>query len=87
VVNWPERLAQASQAAGALVMSAADLAAAIFVPWPIAANDRTSHDQAPREMYRDVLNISMQRPKLAAQDICALTDACESTTTCATTQP
>ncbi len=87
MVNWLERHAQAIQAAGALVMSAADLAAAIFVAWPIAANDRTSRDQAPRAMYRDVLNISIQRPKLAAQDICALTDACETTTTCAPAQP
>jgi hypothetical protein len=55
-------------------MSAAALAAAIFVPWQIAANDRTSRDQAAREIYREFLNISIQRPELAARDICALTD-------------
>ncbi|SHM73377.1 hypothetical protein SAMN05443432_11341 [Roseovarius litoreus] len=74
MVGWLERHAQAIQAAGALVMSAAALAAAIFVPWQIAANDRTSREQAAREIYREFLNISIQRPELAAQDVCTLTD-------------
>ena len=74
MVGWLERHAQAIQAAGALVMSVAALAAAIFVPLQIQANDRTSRDQAAREIYREFLNISIQRPELAIQDICALTD-------------
>jgi hypothetical protein len=74
MLRWLDRHAQAIQAAGAIVMSAAALAAAVFVPWQIAANDRTSREQAAREIYREFLNISIQRPELAAQDICTLTD-------------
>lgn len=69
--GWLERHAQAIQAAGALVMSAAAVAAAVFVPWQIGANDRTSREQAAREIYREFLNISIQRPDLATMEYCS----------------
>lgn len=72
MVSWLERHSQAIQAAGALTMAAAALAAAIFVPVQIAANDRTTRNQAAREIYREFLNISIQQPDLARGDVCAL---------------
>lgn len=68
------RHAQAIQSAGALVTAAAAVAAVFFVPWQIAANDRTNREQAAREIYREFLSISIQRPELASQDFCTLAD-------------
>lgn len=72
MAGWLERHAQAIQAAGTLVMSFAAVAAAVFVPLQIAANDRTSREQSAREIYREFLSISIQRPELANRDYCSL---------------
>jgi hypothetical protein len=77
MAGWLERHAQAIQSAGALVMSAAAVAAAVFVPLQIAANDRTSREQTAREIYREFLSISIQRPELAKRDFCTMTDPVE----------
>lgn len=71
MAGWFERHAQAIQGIGALVTSAAALAAVVFVPWQIAANDRTSRAQTAREIYREFLSLSIQRPELAARDHCS----------------
>ena len=68
------RHAQAIQTAAALVMAAAALSAVIVVPWQIAANERSSREQSAREIYREFLSISIQRPELASQDFCTLAD-------------
>ena len=77
MAGWLERHAQAIQALAALVMAAAAIAAAFFVPWQIAANERTSRDQAAREIYREFLSISIQRPELTTRNHCALTNPVE----------
>lgn len=63
--HWLEKRALVLQGISALVMAAAAVAAVVFVPLQIAANDRASRDQAAREIYREFLNISIQRPELA----------------------
>jgi len=68
------RHAQAIQTAGAVVTAAAAIAAVIFVPWQIAANERNSREQSAREIYREFLSISIQRPELSARASCSLTD-------------
>lgn len=72
--SWLQRQAQVIQTASALVMAGAALAAAVFVPLQIAANDRTSREQAAREIYREFLNISIQRPDLARPGTCLPAD-------------
>jgi len=71
---WCKRHLQGIQTIAALVTAAAALAAVVFVPWQIAANERTSREQAAREIYREFLSISIQRPELTTRDFCALTD-------------
>jgi hypothetical protein len=58
-------------------MAGAALGALVFVPLQIAAADQTTREQSARDIYREFLNISIQRPELAAQDICALTSGRE----------
>lgn len=77
MTDWLHRNAQVIQSAAALVMAAAAVAAAVFVPWQIAANDRVSRGQAAREIYREFLAISIQRPELSARTYCALTSPVE----------
>jgi len=74
LASWFEKKSQIVQAICAIVMAGAALGALVFVPLQIAANDRTSREQAAREIYREFLNISIQRPDLVAQDYCALVD-------------
>lgn len=69
-----DRHANAIQSAGAVVTALAALAAVVFVPWQIAANERSSRAQAAREIYREFLSISIQRPELAVRDYCTLSD-------------
>lgn len=71
---WFKRHAEAIGAIGTILMALAAVAAAILVPLQIAANDRTSREQAAREIYREFLNITIQRPELAAAPSCPATD-------------
>ncbi|NKX44064.1 hypothetical protein [Roseicyclus persicicus] len=68
--GWLERHAPVIQAGSAVAMAAAALAAAVFVPMQIAANERTAREQAAREIYREFLNISIQRAEFARSDVC-----------------
>jgi hypothetical protein len=56
------------------MVAAAAISACIFVPWQIWSNERTNRETAAREIYREFLNISIQRPELASQDLCAFTN-------------
>jgi hypothetical protein len=74
VLSFLHRNADAVRAFGSLVSAAAAVAACIFVPWQIASNERSNRETAAREIYREFLNISIQRPELASQNLCAFTD-------------
>ncbi|WP_416915208.1 MAG: hypothetical protein ACMUJJ_14200 [Roseicyclus sp.] len=71
---WFKRHAEAIGAIGTILMALSAFAAAILVPLQIAASDRTSREQAAREIYREFLNITIQRPELAASQSCPATD-------------
>ena len=74
MMAWLKRHAEAIGAIGTILMAVAAVAAAILVPFQIAANDRTSREQAAREIYREFLNITIQRPELAAAQTCPASD-------------
>lgn len=74
VLAWFKRHAEAIGAIGTILMALAAVAAAIFVPLQIAANDRTSREQTAKEIYREFLNITIQRPELAVPQSCRATD-------------
>lgn len=72
---WAAKLGRQSaaiQALGAIVMATAAIGALLVVPYQLAATDRTQREHAAREIYREFLNISIQRADLARSDYCTL---------------
>lgn len=72
--DWLIRNAEPLQAAGALATAFAALTALVVIPYQVAQADRIQRDQTAREIYREFLSLSVQKPELAAADHCALTD-------------
>jgi hypothetical protein len=62
--------AQALQAGGALITALAAVLALIVVPWQIREADRLQQAQSARDIYRDFLNLTVQKPEVAATDLC-----------------
>lgn len=65
------RHSQGLQGLAAAITALAAVAALVLVPWQIAANDRSARQNAAREIYREFLNITIQRADLASRDTCA----------------
>jgi hypothetical protein len=63
------------QAGGALVTAVAAVLALIVVPWQIGAADRLQQAQSARDIYRDFLNLTVQKPEVASTDLCQVGDA------------
>lgn len=72
--GWMGRNAEPLQGLGALVTALAALAAIVIIPVQISAADRIQRDQTAREIYREFLNLTVQKPELAEANFCALTD-------------
>lgn len=72
--NWLRRNAEPLEAVGALVTAAAALVAIVVIPWQISEADRIGRDQTAREIYREFLNLTAQKPEVAAANYCALPD-------------
>ncbi|WP_198590310.1 hypothetical protein [Paracoccus zhejiangensis] len=72
--DWLIRHAEPLQAVGALATAFAALTALVVIPYQVAQADRIQRDQTAREIYREFLNLTVQKPELAAADYCALTD-------------
>lgn len=77
--NWLIRNAEAFQAFGAMATAFAAVTAVIVVPYQVAQSDRIQRDQTAREIYREFLNLTVQKPDLANGDYCAMTDAGQKT--------
>lgn len=71
MLGWFHRHSGALQGLAAGVTALAAVAALVLVPWQIAANDRSARENAAREIYREFLNITIQRADLASRDACA----------------
>lgn len=56
-----------------VVTGLAALAAVIYVPMQLAEADRLQQTQTAREIYREFLNLTVQKPELATADYCAMT--------------
>lgn len=72
--DWLIRNAQALGAIGALATAFAALTALVVIPYQVSQADRIQRDQTAREIYREFLNLTLQKPELANADYCALTD-------------
>ena len=72
--NWLIRNAEPLQAVGAIATAFAALTALVVIPYQVAQADRIQRDQTAREIYREFLNLTVQKPELASANYCALKD-------------
>lgn len=76
---WLTRNAEALEAVGAIATAFAALTALVVIPLQFAQADRIQRDQTAREIYREFLNLTVQKPDLARADYCTLKDASQAT--------
>lgn len=72
--NWLIRNTEPLQAVGALATAFAALTALVVIPYQVAQADRIQRDQTAREIYREFLNLTVQKPELASANYCAMKD-------------
>ncbi len=70
--GWLTRNAEALGALGALATAFAAVTALVVIPYQVAQADRIQRDQTAREIYREFLNLTVQKPELASANYCAL---------------
>lgn len=73
--NWLRRNAEPLGALGALATAFAAATALIVIPYQVGQADLIQRDQTAREIYREFLNLTVQKPELAGADFCTLADA------------
>jgi hypothetical protein len=74
VLDWLRKNSEALEALGGIATAFAALTALVVIPYQVAQSDRIQRDQTAREIYREFLNLTVQKPELARADYCALTD-------------
>lgn len=74
MLAWLTRHSAALEGLGGLATAIAALTALIVIPYQVAQSDRIQRDQTAREIYREFLNLTVQKPDLANADFCALKD-------------
>lgn len=62
------------QNASAVITALAAVLALIVIPWQLREAERLQQAQSARDMYRDFLNLTVQKPEVAATDWCAVTE-------------
>ena len=72
--DWLTRNSDALGAVGAIATAFAAMTALVVIPYQVAQADRIQRDQTAREIYREFLNLTVQKPELAGADYCALKD-------------
>ena len=72
--DWLIRNSEPLQALGAIATAFAAITAVIVIPYQVAQADRIQRDQTAREIYREFLNLTVQKPELANANHCALKD-------------
>lgn len=79
MLGWLKQHSEALEGLGGLATAFATVTALIVIPYQIAQSDRIQRDQTAREIYREFLNLTVQKPELANADYCALKDPKEQT--------
>lgn len=70
--HWFKSHSEALQALGALVTALAALAALVVIPLQIRAAEAIQQRQAAREMYRNLVALTIERPALVNSEYCDL---------------
>ena len=72
LLNWFERNNKAVSAISAAVTAILALAAIIGIKVQIDGAAKIQREQSARDIYREYLNLSVQKPEFAAPDYCAI---------------
>lgn len=72
--NWLARNSEQLGGLGAIVTALAAIVAIIVIPLQIRSADVIQQDQTAREIYREFLNLTVQKPEVASADYCAIKD-------------
>ncbi len=72
--EWLGHHANKLEGIGAIVTALAALAALVVIPLQLQTAERIQRDQTAREIYREFLNLTVQKPELVATNYCALAD-------------
>ncbi len=72
--DWLTRNSDALGAVGAIATAFAALTALVVIPYQVAQADRIQRDQTAREIYREFLNLTVQKPELATARYCEISD-------------
>jgi hypothetical protein len=74
VLDWLRRNSEALEALGGIATAFAAVTALIVIPYQVTQSDRIQSDQTAREIYREFLNLTVQKPDLAHAKYCTLKD-------------
>lgn len=77
--NWLRRNTEPLAALGGIATAFAALSALVIIPYQISQTDLIQRDQTAREIYREFLNLTVQKPELAQADYCSLKDTAQIT--------
>ena len=61
------------QTASAVITAFAAVLALIVIPWQLREAERLQQAQSARDIYRDFLNLTVQKPEVASTDLCETT--------------
>lgn len=70
--NWLRRNTEPLAALGGIATAFAAFSALVIIPYQVGQADLIQRDQTAREIYREFLNLTVQKPELAQADYCAL---------------
>lgn len=73
-MQWFERHSTALQGMGALVTAVAAVAALIGIKIQIDASAQQQQEQSARDIYREFLNLSVNKPEFAEPDYCSISN-------------
>ena len=79
MLGWLKRHSEALEGLGGLATAFATVTALIVIPYQISQSDRIQRDQTAREIYREFLNLTVQKPELAHADFCVFKDTNQTT--------
>lgn len=79
-MNWLRRNAEPLEAIAALITAMVALAALIAIPLQIRANAALQAEQSARDIYREFVALSVNKPNLAAPDYCVLKEDADTLT-------
>jgi hypothetical protein len=75
MLGWLNRHSAALEGLGGLATALATVTALLIIPYQIAQSDRIQRDQTAREIYREFLSLTVQKPELATADYCQMKEA------------